>query len=122
MRALDETTRAALGASGDPQEIVHRYTAPWEDLRYFPLAHYLQELVEVTRPLPPPASVRASALALLSNGVTFTDAATMRAWASGFPSARAQAIEAYHWPLTERPVEVRLAIERFCEGLAPQRA
>ena len=29
LRALDETTRAALGASGDPQEIVHRYTAPW---------------------------------------------------------------------------------------------
>lgn len=122
LRALDETTRAALSASGDPREIVHRYTAPWEDLRYFPLAHYLQELVEVTRPLPPPASVRAPALVLLSNRVTFTDAATMHAWASGFPSARIQTIEAYHWPLTERPVEVRLAIEKFCEGLAPQRA
>ena len=69
LRALDETTRAALSASGDPQEIVHRYTAPWEDLRYFPLAHYLQELVEVTRPLPPPASVRAPALVLLSRGL-----------------------------------------------------
>ena len=118
LRALDETTRAALSASGNLQEIVHRYTAPWEDLRYFPLAHYLQELVEVTRPLPPPASVRAPALVLLSNGVTFTDTATMRAWASGFPSARTQTIEAYHWPLTERPVEVRLAIEEFCAHVA----
>ncbi|MBI3575655.1 MAG: alpha/beta hydrolase [Gammaproteobacteria bacterium] len=122
LRTLDEATRAALAASGNPREIVHRYTAPWEDLRYFPLANYLQELIEVTRPLPPPATVRAPVLVLLSSGVTFTDAAMMRAWASDFPSARTQTIEAYHWPLTERPVEVRLAIERFCEGLAPQRA
>lgn len=122
LRALDETTRTALRASGDPREIVRRYTAPWKDLRYFPLVHYLQELIEVTRPLPPPAGVRAPALVLLSNGVTFTDAATMRAWALNFPSGQLQAIDAHHWPLTERPVEVRLAIERFCGGLTPQRA
>lgn len=122
LRALDETTRAALATSNDPQEIVHRYTAPWEDLRYFPLAHYLQELVEVTRPLPPPASVRVPVLVLFSNGVTFTDAAAMRDWVSGFPSARVQAIEAYHWPLTERPVDVRLAIEGFLGEFVSQRA
>lgn len=121
LRALDETTRAALRASGDPREIVRRYTAPWKDLQYFPLAHYLQELVEVTRPVPPPADVRAPALVLLSNGVTFTDAATMRTWALNFPSGQVQTIDAHHWPLTERPVEVRLAIEEFCAHVALHR-
>ncbi len=122
LRALDTVTRVALAASNDPQEIVHRYTAPWKDLRYFPLMHYLQELIEITRALPPPADVQVPVLVLLSNGVTFTDAATMRTWASGFPSGRVQAIDAHHWPLTERPIEVRLAVERFCEERAAQRA
>lgn len=122
LRALDETTRAALSASRDAREIVRRYTAPWKDLQYFPLAHYLQELVEVTRPLPPPADVRMPVLVLLSSGVTFTDTVTMRAWASNFPSGQVQTIDAHHWPLTERPVDVRLAIERFSQGCASQRA
>lgn len=121
LRALDETTRAALSTSRDAQEIVHRYTAPWRDLQYFPLAHYLQELVEVTRPLPPPADVRMPVLVLLSSGVTFTDTVTMRAWASNFPSGQVQTIDAHHWPLTERPVDVRLAIEEFCVHVALHR-
>ncbi len=122
LRALDEATRVALAASGNSDDIVDRYTAPLKDLKYFPLAHYLQELVEVTRRLPPPAEIRAPVLVLLSRGVTFTDAATMRVWASSLPAARTQTIEAYHWPLTERPAEVRTAIEEFCEELARQRA
>jgi pimeloyl-ACP methyl ester carboxylesterase len=122
LRALDEATRAALNTSCDTREIVHRYTAPWKDLQYFPLAHYLQELVEVTRPLPPPADVRMPVLVLLSSGVTFTDTVTMRAWASNFPSGQVQTVDAHHWPLTERPVDVRLAIERFSQECASQRA
>lgn len=121
LRALDETTRASLSRSSDVREIVRRYTAPWKDLQYFLLAHYLQELVEVTRPLPPPADVRAPALMLLSRGVTFTDTAMMRVWASNFPSGQVQTIDAHHWPLTERPVEVRLAIEEFCAQVALHR-
>ncbi len=114
LRALDVATRAALAQSGERGDIVRRYTSPLADLKYFPTAHYLQELVEVTRTLPPPAAVRAPVLVLLSRGVTFTDPAVMRAWIARFPSAETQTIDAWHWPLTERPAEVREAIEHFC--------
>lgn len=118
LRALDEAARAALARSGEMRDIVRRYTSPLEDLKYFPLAHYLQELVEVTRPVPPPVAVMAPALVLLSRGLTFTDPDVMRAWIAQFPSAEMQIIDAYHWPLTERPVEVRESIERWCARLS----
>ncbi len=122
LRALDETTRAALAQSGETGDIVRRYTSPLADLKYFPTAHYLQELVEVTRALPPPADIRAPVQVLLSKGVTFTDPEIMRAWIAQFPSAETQTIEAWHWPLTERPAEVREAIEKCCGSVARQRA
>lgn len=122
LRALDEATRATLRGNGRPDDIVRRYMSPLDDLRYFPTTHYLQELIEITRPLPPVSSVRVPVLALLSKGVTFTDPAGMRAWMAGCPHAEVTTLDAWHWPLTERPLEVRLAIERFCESLAPQRA
>lgn len=121
LRALDEATRTALVQSGEMSDIVRRYTSPLADLKYFPTAHYLQELVETTRTLPPPAEIHAAVLALLSKGVTFTDPAIMRAWIARFPDAEIQTIEAWHWPLTEKPIEVREAIERFCAGIARQR-
>lgn len=122
LRALDKSMRVMLAASGDARQIVLHYTAPRDDLRYMPLAHYLQELVEITRPLPPPETLPAPARILLSKGVAFVDTATMRAWASRFPSGEIQPVAAYHWPLTERPIEVRLAIERFCDERTAQRA
>lgn len=122
LRALDAATRKALAQSGETGDIVRHYTAPREDLKYFPLAHYLQELAEVVRPLPPPADVHAPVRVLLSKGVTFTDPESMHAWCARFPSAELQTIDAYHWPLTERPAEVRRAIEEFCKGDARQRA
>ncbi len=115
LRALDEATRAALAQSGEQDDIVRRYTSPLADLKYFPTAHYFQELVEVTRSLPPPADIRVPVLVLLSKGVTFTDPEIMRAWIAQFPSAEIHAIDAWHWPLTERPIEVREAIEKFCD-------
>ncbi len=114
LRALDETTRAVLAQSGETGDIVRRYTSPLADLKYFPTAHYVQELVEVTRPLPPSAEIRAPVLALLSRGVTFTDPGIMRTWIAGFPAAEIVTIDAYHWPITERPVDVRATIERWC--------
>ncbi len=120
LRALDEATRAALAQTGQTGDIVQRYTSPLADLRYFPTAHYLQELAEVTRPLPPPAEIRVPVLVLLSRGVTFTDPEIMRAWATQFPLAEIQTIDAWHWPLTEKPVEVCEAIEHWCIRTAGQ--
>lgn len=122
LRVLDESMRVILATSGDARQIVLHYTAPRDDLRYIPLAHYLQELVEITRPLPPPEVIPAPTRILLSKGIAFVDTAAMRDWASRFPAGETQSVAAYHWPLTERPIEVRVAIERFCAERTAQRA
>lgn len=114
LRRLDELVRAQLLAAGRQEEFVARYTSAWEDLKYFPTAHYLQELIEVTRPVPPLAHLRLPVLALLSRGVTFTDPERMRQVLAALPNVELVDIDAYHWPLTERPAEVREAIEDWC--------
>jgi len=53
LRRLDEEMRSRLLAAGKQTEFVRRYSSPTADLKYFPTANYLQELVEMLRPLPP---------------------------------------------------------------------
>lgn len=113
LRALDERTRAQLAAADDPSAIVGHYSAPLADLRYFPTANYIQEFVELLRPLAL-ERVAAPVLTLLSREPTFTDATAMRATLARLPHGQIEEINAFHWPLTERPVETRTAIERFC--------
>ena len=44
--------------AADPHaDIAKLYTKPSADLRYMPLANYLQDLYEVVRPLPPLESI-----------------------------------------------------------------
>jgi pimeloyl-ACP methyl ester carboxylesterase len=56
-------------------------------------------------------------LALLSRGLTFSDLATTRDLLSRLAHAELVEIDAFHWPLTEKPVEVRRAIEAWCQRL-----
>ena len=114
LRRLDEETRAKLLASGRQEEMVRLYTSPWEDIKFFPTANYLQEFIEVTRPLPPLSTIVIPTLVLLSRGVTFTDPAAVRRMLAPLAHVEIAAIDAYHWPLTEKPAEVRRAIEEWC--------
>lgn len=117
LEALDAQTRQALAAHGDRSAIVAHYSSPLADLSHFPTANYLQELAELVRPLPL-ATLDMPVLVLLSRGITFTDPEDTRALFSRLPHAAIEQIDAYHWPLTERPDEVRAAIERFCKTVA----
>jgi pimeloyl-ACP methyl ester carboxylesterase len=118
LRKLDEEARVALLSKETTEEFVRRYSSPIDDIKHFRAAHYLQELVELFRPLPDPATIGAPVLLLLSRGATFTDTARTQAIAARFPRLETATIDAYHWPLTERPVEIRTAIEQWCERLA----
>jgi hypothetical protein len=40
----------------------------------------------------------------------------MQAIAARFPQGEVRTIECHHWPLTERPDEVRGLIEAWCAG------
>jgi pimeloyl-ACP methyl ester carboxylesterase len=116
LRALDEQTRALLARLGDSSAIVDKYISPTADLRHIRAAHYFKDLAEMLRPLPLDRT-RAPTLAVLSRGLTFSDLATTRALLSRLAHAELVEIDAYHWPLTEKPVEVRQAIEEWCRRL-----
>ena len=120
LRQLDEQVREQLLGAGKDKDFVKRYTSPRADLRYFPTAHYVRELIEITRPVPTLEQLRAPVLALISRAVTFTDTAETRAALARCPQLQVEELSAYHWPLTEKPVEVRQAIEAWCAKLARQ--
>ncbi|HMQ72395.1 MAG: alpha/beta hydrolase [Rhodoferax sp.] len=116
LRALDAMARRALASPQAEAEFVRRYSSTRADLRHVPTSVYLQDLVEMFRPAPLPRSLGVPVLALLSSGATFADAAAMRTLLAG-PQVRLQDVECQHWPLTERPREVREAIERWVQAL-----
>ena len=58
-------------------------------------------------------------LVLESTGAYFMDRARSRAELTHLQSVELVKTEATHWPLTERPEEVRRAIENWIERLAP---
>jgi pimeloyl-ACP methyl ester carboxylesterase len=114
LRALDERTRTLLLDAGKQEEMIARYTSPWADIEYFGTANYLQEFIEVTNPLPPLDTLSTPTLVLLSKGVTFTDPQRTEVELARLPRGQVAHVEAYHWPLTEKPREVRAAIEQWC--------
>lgn len=120
LRAMDELARQAL-ADPDPAaeaRFIARYSSARADLRHLPLAVYLQDLVEMFRPVPAPGGLGLPVLALLSSGATFAEARAMREALAG-PQVQIQTIDCHHWPLTERPAEVRQAIEAWVGASFP---
>jgi len=115
LRKLDEKTRQDLLAAGKQKEMIELYSSPWEDLKFFPIASFLQELIEITRPLPALAEIKVPILALLSSGITYTDPGITQKTLAGFARVQTVTVDAYHWPLTEKPQQVREAIEKWCE-------
>ncbi|HLE45160.1 MAG TPA: alpha/beta hydrolase [Methylomirabilota bacterium] len=116
LEALDREMRAAL-ASGAARAVAERYASPWEDLRTTATATYLQSLIAVSRGLPDPARVRVPVLALLASGGALSDPAVTERALAAFPRCHVARIEAEHWIPTERPDEMRRAIEAFCREL-----
>jgi pimeloyl-ACP methyl ester carboxylesterase len=112
LERLDRETRAAL-ASGAVRTVAERYASPWEDLRTTPTATYLQSLIAVTGGLPDPAAVPVPVLALVSSGGALVEPTTTERALAAFPDCRIMRIEAEHWIPTERPDEMRQAIEAW---------
>lgn len=119
LHALDQEARRALGSPAAEAEFVRRYSSTRADLRHVPLAVYLQDLVELFSAPPAPESIRCPVLTLLSRGGTFAEFGETAQIARRFPIVREVEIDCQHWPLTERPDEVRRAIESWCDDLAP---
>jgi esterase len=118
LRLLDDETRKVL-ASDPNADIAKLYMAPWKDLKYLPSANYLQDLFEVTRPLPLRLEeVKAPVLVLLSAGASVSHGDTTQEHIARLPNSETATIDANHWLLTERPDEARHEIEQWCTRLA----
>ena len=119
LEALDAETRAAM-RSGQPREIlVRRYSATGLILEYMPIANYLQQLVASISPLPELERITVPTLVLESTGVEVMDRDLSRVELARLPALERAEINATHWPLTERPDEVRRAVESWVERLGP---
>lgn len=116
LRALDEKTRQILAS--DPNiHIGDLYTNPFIDFEFMPIANYLQDMLEVNRPLPILENINVPILVLLSSGASVSDPQKNQAMIGRFPNAKTVTIAANHWLLTEKPREARDAIEKWCLGL-----
>jgi esterase len=117
LHELDRMARASLGSAEAEAEFIGRYSSTRADLRTFRTAHYLQELVQMFRPVAEPRAIAAPTLVLLSTGATFAALDRMRRIAREFPRGEVLTIDCHHWPLTERPDEVRGLVEAWCARL-----
>ncbi len=117
LHALDLKAREAL-ASPEPdavEKFVAQYSSAKADLKHIPHANYLQDMVEMFRALPPLDVISCPVLALRSTVAGNQDDAIVAARLREMPRVTIQPIDCHHWPLTEQPVEVRTAIERWIE-------
>jgi pimeloyl-ACP methyl ester carboxylesterase len=118
LEQLDREARAAVDAAGPDAFPEARFGSLREDLRHTPTAVYVAGLVAVTAPLPDLRTIHTPALALLSTGGKFGDPALTARLLAALPRAQVRMLEARHWIPTESPVEMRRAIEEWCDGLA----
>jgi pimeloyl-ACP methyl ester carboxylesterase len=117
LEMLDATTRAVMKSQHSARPLTRIYASPLFDLRYMSTAAYLQDLLEIWRPLPPLATIRAPVLALISAGGRFVDPGEVERALAALPRLAVLRIPALHWIPTEQPGPMREAIERWCERL-----
>ena len=116
LRELDREFRLRLQKPGGEDVLKKRYASALHDLNIMPTANFLQDLVEVIRPLPL-MQIHAPFLAVLSSGRTFADPSLTRAALEHLPNGSIQTLESKHWIPTEQPQAMRQAIETWCEGI-----
>lgn len=117
LEQLDRETRAALARGPEGERELAKYASPLADLRTTATAAYLQDLLAVTEPLPPPEGIAAPVLALLSQHSAFTDPVRTRAYLEKLPDWEVLTLPARHWIPTEQPQAMREAIERWVSKL-----
>lgn len=115
LHQLDLDTRAFLEANPD-KDIAKLYMDPFADLKFLPLFNYLQDLYEVTRPLPDLSTVQTPKLVLLSTGASTSHVDTNREIIENLANCQVETIDADHWLLTERPEQAREIIDSWIEN------
>jgi len=116
LHELDIKTRSILKNEAD-SNIADLYMNPFDDLIYIPLVNFFQDMFEVTRKVPDLKLINCAVLCLLSKGATVSDINLTKSFVNQFPNSEIEVIDADHWLLTEKPVESRQAIEKWCNRI-----
>lgn len=119
---IDRQTRRLMREQGSDDAMTRRYAAPLSDLRYLPLAAYLQALNETLRPVPPLDEIEHPALALLSAGGLFGDPVITERLLRQMPKVRIARLAAKHWIPTEQPEALQQHVRAFLESLTGENA
>ena len=117
LEVLDREARAYVQRTGEFP--VERFASTREDLKFFPLVVFLQDLFAVTAETPEMSALRCPALALLSSGGALTDPEITVRQLARMPDCRIERLAAKHWIPTEQPEAMRRAIEEFCQSIQP---
>lgn len=116
LRELDRAARIALQSPENTEAFIRQYSSTRADLKHIHSAQYLQDVVELLRPPPDFARIGCPVRVLLSTGATFAADVETRRELSALANVSFATIDCHHWPVTERPEEVRLAIETWVAG------
>jgi len=111
--ALDRQTRATLAAHPE-LSIADLYTRPQADFPYIPMANYLQDHFEVSRPLPPLERITQPVLVIRSRRSALEDAGDNDQVLRHLADVTFADVDCDHWPLTEKPDTVRRIIDDWC--------
>ena len=113
LRELDRAARIALQSPENTEAFIKHYSSTRADLKHIHSAQYLQDIVEMVRPPPDFAQLLCPVRVLLSTGATFAGESATRRDFSALANVSFATIDCHHWPVTERPEAVRLAIETW---------
>ncbi|MDH5407129.1 MAG: alpha/beta hydrolase [Gammaproteobacteria bacterium] len=116
MHELDKKTREFLKNNPD-KDIAELYMNPLADLEFIPLATYLQDIIEVVRPVGEIEKITCPVLVLVSRGASMSDVDKNAEIIHRMSDSQIVYIDADHWLLTEKPDEARQVIEDWCDGL-----
>ena len=115
LRELDIETRKYL-LEHPHKDIAGIYMSPVEDMKYIPMANYIQDILEVIRPAGPIETITCPVLILLSKNASMSNVDKNVNIIKTIPDSHIHYIEADHWLLTEKPDEARQVIEDWCES------
>lgn len=114
LRELDREARILIEEAGTPEILTKRYASPVKDMKYISVSAYMQSVRELLRPLPPLDEVKVPKLFIFSSGRLFKESEDIEKICGSLENCELVKIDSYHWLATEKPVELREAIERWC--------
>lgn len=115
LEVLDRSVQHGADPAAGQQALRRRYGSPWHDIRTLPSAQYLNNLIQMLRPLPL-AQVHCPCLAVLSTGRLMADPARVRAALAGLGEVALAEVDAQHWIPTEQPEALCTLIDDWLEA------